>query len=149
MKKYHLTLPLILLFAGALLYFYPTSSDRPAFSKKKDVFDDVHINMQIGDIEEKVLMDKPYTFVYFNYTIDNQHQDPLLFHPGHIRVNYNGSVNTSTEYNSLASAMTEAAELPRGVSDYSLYLVFDQHNISKTIKVLDIQETGISKDVRR
>jgi hypothetical protein len=149
MKKQHIIYLLLLIFITAtfFLYFNQTPSSDNRVFEKKSILDDVHITLQAGDIARKVLMDEKYTFIYFKYTIrNNNSKNAIFFDPGLIRVNYNGFTNRSTEYDSLASAMTEASELPRGVSVYSLYLVFDQHTIEKDITDFDLIETGIFTD---
>jgi hypothetical protein len=127
-----------------ILYFNQKSSPDNTLFESKGVLDGLNVTLQIGDLVRKVLMDEKYTFVHFTYTIQNNNPYRLVFDPGLIKVNYNGILNKSTEYDSLASTMTEVFELPHGVSVYSLYLVFDQHNISKDITFFAIEETGIS-----
>ena len=118
--------------------------------QKKLVSDDVHVSMQIDKKEQKTLMGERYTFVYFKYTISNQRKKGAVhFHPGHIRIRYNGFVNESTEYDSLASAMTESVELPKGLSDYFLYLVFKLPDLPEDGANAEILDTGISMGTRK
>lgn len=149
MKKQHAIylLSLIITTSAIFLFFNQTPlSDNRVF-KRKGILDDVHITLQTGDILRKVLMDEKYTFIYFKYTIENNNsKNAIFFDPGLIKVNYNGLTNRSTEYDALASAMTEASELPRGVSVYSLYLVFDQHTVERNIIELELIESGIFTD---
>lgn len=111
--------------------------------ERQNVFPGVHVKIQIDKVETKELMGELYSFVYFIYTIQNQHQKKLLFHPGNIRVKYNELINQCVEYNSFASAMTEAEELTTGTKEYALYFVFNQADVSKKIDQFEILNTGL------
>lgn len=142
MKKY-IAIPIVILITiGTAFFFIPNSSTNPVF-KKNNVLNNVNVEFHIDKVVTKEILGEPYSFVYFKYIIQNQHQQTLYFHPGKIKIKYNGLMNDSTEYNSLASAMTELMKLPRGEKEYFLYLVFKRPNISIDITEFKIWNTGI------
>lgn len=141
MKKIIIAVLLISIFVIAFISIF-ASSKKPVFDKQ-NVFPGVNVKIQIDKIKTKELMGELYRFVYFKYTIQNQHPKKLFFHPGNIRVKYNGLINQSVEYDSLASAMTEAEELPVGTKEYALYFVFKQTDVSEEIYQFDILNTGL------
>lgn len=138
---------IVLVFSVAILIFLTTrNSSQNIVFEKNNVMENVNILFTFAKSINKKIMDDDYSFVYFKYTIDNGNRNKLYFNPGKIRVKYNGEVNTSTEYDSIASAMTESVELPKGKQEYFLSLVFKNQNISLDIKEFEIINTGISKD---
>jgi hypothetical protein len=119
-----------------------SSSKKPVF-EKQNVFPGVHVKVKIDKVATKKLMGRSYSFVYFKYTIQNQYPKKIFFHPGNIRVKYNGLKNQSVEYNSLASAMTEAEELPIGTKEYALCFVFNKSDVGEIISQFEILNTGL------
>lgn len=140
-KKIIILASLVSIFLIALIVIIAPSK-KPVFDKQ-DVYPGVHIKIQIDKVETKELMGQLYTFVYFRYTIQNQNLKELFFNPGNIKVRYNGLINQSVEYNSLASAMTEAEKFPIGTKEYALYFVFNQPNVSENISQFEILNTGL------
>lgn len=141
MKKTIIVALLISIFVIAFMAIVVTPK-RSIFDIQ-EVYPGVDVKIQIEKVETKELMGEAYGFVYFKYTIQNQHPNKLFFQPGKIRVKYNGLKNQSVEYNSLASAMTEAEELSVGTNEYALYFVFDQPNVSRSISRFEILDTGL------
>lgn len=142
MKKHLIVAAIIIIVVVITLWAVPHSSGKPVF-EKKDTNNNVDISLRIDGLKKKELMGEKYSFVYLKYSIKNHSAKALYFHPGKIVVGYNGLINQSTEYDSLASAMTEEIELPKGQTEYFLYFVFKQPELSSEVTEFEIQDTGI------
>lgn len=135
----------VVLVAAAAFYFISRGTSGEMVYEHADVLENVDVVFEFGRTESKTLEGDVYKFAYFKYSIRNQHNRKLYFHPGRVRVRYNGVVNTSTEYDSIASAMTEPVELAKGDSEYFLYLVFKKPDMDLEIVDLEILDTGIGE----
>lgn len=139
---------IVCIITAIVMIFFITNLITPEtiIYKKNNALENLDVAFQFERAETKELLNEIYSLVYFKYSIKNHHNKKLYFHPGKIRVRYNGVINTSTEYDSIASAVTETVELPKGDKDFFLYLVFK--HISMDIKIDDFKiiDTGLSEN---
>ena len=115
---------------------------------KDNVLENLDVSFQFRRAKTKKIQDQIYSFVYFKYSIKNHHPQKLYFHPGKIRVRYNGVINIAAEYESIASAQTRNVELPKGETDYFLSLVFKHISMDLKIDDFEIIDTGLSENPR-
>ena len=126
-KKILIILILTMTVMIPLIYFM--SPGQGVRYTKKQSFDNVDVMFQFSRVVCKTIMDEDFCFIYFDYSINNKTRRERIFHPGKIRVRYNGVNNSSTEYDSIASAIPEATNLKKGNNDFRLYLVFKRNQM--------------------
>lgn len=104
---------------------------------------DITFSVTINDI--KSMPKHQSMFLYCDMVIENKSDISHNFDLSKLQARFNGIINESTYYDSLASVMPEIKKLDKGKNVYKIYLVYSDSIDISGVKSFELTNFGLSK----
>ena len=137
----------IFIFLGIILFFHIGCGKKLNKTYNYTPYDEIKVEINLRKL--KAHPKHKSVFLYFTFAVENSSAKNVYFNCGNIKAQLNEHINEFTYYDSLASVEPKTEELKRGNSIYNLYFVFAEEVGTKEIQNFEIQDFGITFDVKR
>ena len=135
-----------LLFFVVICVYLLACSTRESISEQPYKYNDllnVEVTLKTKSLKHIEIQGDKFTFLYFDYLINNQSPKTIYFDPSLIRVTTNNLTNSDTTYDSIVSQMPEEIKLKTGENKFNLYAIFNGYELKSPIKSLEFVNAGI------